>query len=115
MSDFRSPIEDITFTLRHVADLDALAKLEGYEHADPDLIDGLVAEAGRFFDEVVAPTNRDGDTVGTKLNEDGSITTAPVSPRPTASSSSPAGTASGSLRPTAAAGSHSCSPQPSRR
>ena len=77
MSDFRSPIEDITFTLRHVADLDALAKLEGYEHADPDLIDGLVAEAGRFFDEVVAPTNRDGDTVGTKLNEDGSITTAP--------------------------------------
>ncbi|MEK9526471.1 MAG: acyl-CoA dehydrogenase N-terminal domain-containing protein, partial [Acidimicrobiaceae bacterium] len=68
MSDFRSPIEDITFTLRHVADLDALAKLEGYEHADPDLIDGLVAEAGRFFDEVVAPTNRDGDTVGTKLN-----------------------------------------------
>ncbi len=77
MSDFRSPIEDIMFTLRHVADLDALAKLEGYEHADPDLIDGLVAEAGRFFDEVVAPTNRDGDTVGTKLNEDGSITTAP--------------------------------------
>ena len=77
MSDFRSPIEDITFTLRHVADLDALAKLEGYEHADPDLIDGLVAEAGRFFDEVVAPTNRDGDTVSTKLNEDGSITTAP--------------------------------------
>ena len=77
MSDFRSPIDDITFTLRHVADLDALAKLEGYEHADPDLIDGLVAEAGRFFDEVVAPTNRDGDTVGTKLNGDGSITTAP--------------------------------------
>ena len=26
---------------------------------------------------MVAPTNRDGDTVGTKLNEDGSITTAP--------------------------------------
>ena len=74
MTDFRTPIEDITFALRHVADLDSLAKLDGYEHADPELIDGLVAEAGRFFDEVVAPTNRDGDTVGTKLNADGSIT-----------------------------------------
>ena len=29
MSDFRSPIEDITFTLRHVADLDALANSRG--------------------------------------------------------------------------------------
>ena len=77
MSDFRSPIADISFSLRHVADLDALAKLDGYEHADPELIDGLLEEAGRFFDEVVAPTNRDGDTVGTKLHDDGSITTAP--------------------------------------
>ena len=74
MSDFRSPIADISFSLRHVADLDALAKLDGYEHADPELIDGLLEEAGRFFDEVVAPTNRDGDTVGTKLHDDGSIT-----------------------------------------
>ncbi len=77
MSDFRSPIADISFSLRHVADLDALAKLDGYGHADPELIDGLLKEAGRFFDEVVAPTNRDGDTVGTKLHDDGSITTAP--------------------------------------
>ena len=77
MSDFRSPIADISFSLRHVADLDSLAKLDGYEHADPELIDGLLEEAGRFFDEVVAPTNRDGDTVGTKLHDDGSITTAP--------------------------------------
>ena len=77
MSDFRSPIADISFSLRHVADLDALAKLDGYEHADPELIDGLLEEAGRFFDEVVAPTNRDGDTVGTKLHDDGSVTTAP--------------------------------------
>ena len=77
MSDFRSPIADISFSLRHVADLDSLAKLDGYEHADPELIDGLLEEAGRFFDEVIAPTNRDGDKIGTTLNEDGSVTTAP--------------------------------------
>ena len=77
MSDFRSPIADISFSLRHVADLDSLAKLDGYEHADPELIDGLLEEAGRFFDEVIAPTNRDGDKIGTTLNDDGSVTTAP--------------------------------------
>ncbi|MEO0493608.1 MAG: acyl-CoA dehydrogenase [Actinomycetota bacterium] len=77
MSDFRSPIADITFALRNVADLDCLAALEGYEHADPDLIDGLLSEAGRFFDEVVAPTNRESDSVGSTWNPDGSVTAAP--------------------------------------
>lgn len=77
MADFRSPLADITFALRHVADLDALAKLDTFSHAEPDLIDGLLEEAGRFFDEVVAPTNRDGDTVGSQRNADGSVTAAP--------------------------------------
>ncbi|MEM8708378.1 MAG: acyl-CoA dehydrogenase [Actinomycetota bacterium] len=77
MSDFRSPIADITFALRNVADLDGLAALEGYEHTDPDLVDGLLAEAGRFFDEVVAPTNRDSDTVGSTWHPDGSVDSAP--------------------------------------
>jgi len=77
MSDFRSPLADITFALRHVADLDGLAALDAFRHAEPDLVDGLLEEAARFFDEVVAPTNRDGDTVGSQRNPDGSVTAAP--------------------------------------
>ncbi len=60
-----------------MADLDALASLPGFEHADPELVDGLLDEAARFFAEVVAPTNRDGDTTGAVHNADGSVTTAP--------------------------------------
>ncbi len=77
MSDFRAPLDDIRFALRHVADLDSLAELDAFAHADPELCDGLLDEAARFFQEVVAPTNRDGDTVGSQRNSDGSVTAAP--------------------------------------
>ena len=77
MTTYRAPLDEIRFTLRQVADLDALAALEGYEHTDPDLVDGLLDEAARFFEQVVAPTNREGDTVGSRRNADGSVTAAP--------------------------------------
>ena len=77
MTEYKAPLDEIRFTLRHVADLDALAGLEGFEHADPDLVDGLLDESARFFEQVVAPTNRDGDLIGSQRNEDGSVTAAP--------------------------------------
>ena len=77
MTDFTSPVDDIRFALRHVAGAETLAAYEAFAHADAEMVDGLLEEAGRFFDEVVAPTNRDGDTVGTTRNADGSVTTAP--------------------------------------
>ena len=77
MTEYKAPLDEIRFTLRHVADLDALGRLEGFEHTDPDLVDGLLDEAARFFEQVVAPTNRVGDTVGSQRNDDGSVTAAP--------------------------------------
>ncbi len=77
MTQYRAPLDEIRFTLRRVANLDALCSLEGFVHAEPDLVDGLLQEAARFFEQVVAPTNRDGDTIGSKRNHDGSVTAAP--------------------------------------
>jgi len=77
VTDYRTPLADIRFTLRHIVDFAALADLEGFEHAEPDLVDGLLEEAARFFEQVVAPTNRDGDKVGSQRNDDGSVTAAP--------------------------------------
>ncbi len=77
MTDFKTPLSDIRFTLRNVVDFDSLAAMDGYEHAEPDMVDGLLDEAARFFEQVVAPTNRDGDTVGSQRNDDGSVTAAP--------------------------------------
>ncbi|MEX2655786.1 MAG: acyl-CoA dehydrogenase family protein, partial [Acidimicrobiia bacterium] len=60
--------------MNHVADLSAVAKLNGFQHADPETVSGVLAEAGRFFSEVIAPTNRPGDLEGSTLI-DGSVHT----------------------------------------
>ncbi len=45
MSEFRVDLDEIAFNLRHVADLDGLATLDGFEHAEPEMVDQLLAEA----------------------------------------------------------------------
>lgn len=57
-------------------DYDAVAQLPGFEHADLETVTEILDEAGNFMAEVVAPTNRAGDLEGSKLNSDGSVTTA---------------------------------------
>ena len=75
MSDYRVDLEEISFNLRHVADLDGLAKLEEFEHVEPDVVDQVLAEAARFAEEVIAPLNRVGDTEGARRLDDGSVAT----------------------------------------
>ncbi len=75
MPGYVAPLADMSFTLNHVADLEQLSKLDGFQHADPDTVDAILDEAGRFFSEVIAPLNRVGDEAGSLLNEDGTITT----------------------------------------
>ena len=50
MTDYRSPVTEIAFQLRHVAELDALTALPGFEHAEPALVERMLYEAGRFYD-----------------------------------------------------------------
>jgi alkylation response protein AidB-like acyl-CoA dehydrogenase len=74
MSDYTPPLADLEFVLNHVTDLTAVAKLNGFQHADPETVSGVLAEAGRFFSQVIAPTNRPGDLEGSRL-VDGSVRT----------------------------------------
>jgi alkylation response protein AidB-like acyl-CoA dehydrogenase len=76
MSTYTAPLRDISFTLEHLAGLPELATWDTFSHADPDMLYGALDEAGRFISEVIAPTNVAGDETGSRLNEDGSITTA---------------------------------------
>jgi len=64
MVDYTPPLRDIKFVLRHIVDIDEIIGYPGFEHVDPETIDGALDEAGRFMSEVVAPTNRDGDEIG---------------------------------------------------
>jgi alkylation response protein AidB-like acyl-CoA dehydrogenase len=75
MSEYTPPLADIAFVLRHVVDLEALATLEPYRHADADTSIGLLEEAGKFMAQVVAPTNKVGDEQGSQREPDGSVVT----------------------------------------
>jgi alkylation response protein AidB-like acyl-CoA dehydrogenase len=74
MSEYRAPLEDIRFVLEHVVGLSDLAALPGFENAEPDVIAGLLEEAGKFMSEVLSPLNRVGDLQGSRL-EAGEVVT----------------------------------------
>src|SRR4051812_26373360 len=73
--EYRPPLGDIGFVLRHVVDYEAIAGLEPYKHADIDTVLALLEEAGKFMAQVVAPTNKTGDEVGSQRQPDGSVVT----------------------------------------
>ena len=74
MADYRAPLDDLTFTLEAVAGLDEVA---GWYDTDADTVNAVLSEAGRFVEEVIAPLNRVGDTVGSVHHPDGTVTTPP--------------------------------------
>src|SRR5690349_13565526 len=73
---YRAPVADIAFTLKHAAGFDR-ALAEGlYADLTDDLVDAVLAEAGKFASDVIAPLNRIGDQHGTPL-KDGAIVMPP--------------------------------------
>jgi acyl-CoA dehydrogenase len=77
MSDYSPPVRDIKFVLDHICDLNEIVSYPAFEHVDAELAFGALEEAARFFSEVVAPTNRDGDTIGSIRNDDGTVSAPP--------------------------------------
>jgi acyl-CoA dehydrogenase len=75
VSDYTPPLRDVRFVLDHVADLDAITATEWFGHVDPETVHDVLAEVGRFMAEVFAPANRDGDTIGSRWQPDGSVVT----------------------------------------
>ena len=67
---YTPPLRDIRFAMEHIADLDGITATELFAHAEADTIFSVLDEVGRFIADVVAPTNRDGDTVGATWHPD---------------------------------------------
>ncbi|CAA7614663.1 acyl-CoA dehydrogenase [Magnetospirillum sp. UT-4] len=74
MSSFRPPIQDMAFVVEHLAGLPDIAALPGCDEAGMDLVTAVLAEAGRFAAEVLAPLDHAGDRQGCRLSEDGVVT-----------------------------------------
>ncbi|MBX3088453.1 MAG: acyl-CoA dehydrogenase [Cryobacterium sp.] len=78
MSDYRAPVSEITFALEHLAGYPEVSGFAPYGHADIETVSGILAEAGEFMANVVAPTNRRGDIEGSVRLEDGTVKTPEV-------------------------------------
>ncbi len=73
---YRSPVSEIGFTLKHVAEFDRVAEAYGGDELSDDLVEAILEEAGRFAAEEIAPLNPIADKHGTRL-ENGEVTTPP--------------------------------------
>ena len=73
---YRAPVQDMLFAMRHLAGIDALAKLPGFEDAGFDTAQAVLEESSRFCSEVVAPLNWEGDKNPSRL-EGGKVITTP--------------------------------------
>jgi hypothetical protein len=76
-TDYSPPLDDIGFVLERVTDLAGLLELDDFKHADLETVIGALEEAGRFMSEVIAPTNRPGDQIGSVHDGDASVITPP--------------------------------------
>ncbi|MDW7748732.1 acyl-CoA dehydrogenase [Halomonas sp.] len=67
MIDYQAPLRDMQFILGELAGLGDVAALPDCEDASPDLVAAILEEAGKFASGVMAPTNRQGDLEGCRL------------------------------------------------
>ena len=73
---YRAPVDEIAFTLKHVAGLKAELDAGRFGDLSEDLVDAILAEAGRFAGEEVAPLYKIGDETGAVF-KDAAVTTPP--------------------------------------
>ncbi|KQV68192.1 acyl-CoA dehydrogenase [Rhizobium sp. Root1220] len=71
---YKAPVDEIAFTLKHVAGLGASIENGLLGGLDEDLVDAILSEAGRFATDEVAPLADVGDRQGSRL-VDGKVTT----------------------------------------
>ncbi|MBP2235424.1 alkylation response protein AidB-like acyl-CoA dehydrogenase [Sinorhizobium kostiense] len=64
---YKAPVEEIAFTLKHVAGLNDVLNLGTFGELGEDLVDAILSEAGRFATEEVAPLGEVGDRQGSRL------------------------------------------------
>jgi len=76
MAEYRAPLKDMQFVLKHVVGLDQVNTLPGWEEVTDDLVDAILEEAGKLASELLSPLNATGDKTGAKW-KDGDVTMPP--------------------------------------
>ena len=75
MPIYKAPVEDVTFLLNDVFQIDRYDNLPGFTDASADVREAILGEAAKLSEEVLQPLNRVGDLEGCVRHDDGSVTT----------------------------------------
>src|SRR4051794_18311449 len=75
MPIYKAPVEDVSFLLNDVFQIDRYDNLPGFSDASADVREAIIAEAAKLAEQVLQPLNRSGDTEGCKRQDDGSVIT----------------------------------------
>lgn len=70
---YKAPVDEILFTLKHVAGLAPALEAGRLGDLSEDVADAILGEAGRFATEVVAPLGPVGDSQGARHEGDGVV------------------------------------------
>ncbi len=76
MYEYRAPIKDALFALRHIGQIDKLSQSSLYAQADVETVASVLEEQGRFMQEVFGPLNASGDREGLVWSPEGVTTPA---------------------------------------
>ena len=75
MPIYKAPVEDVSFLLNDVFQIDRYDNLPGFSDASADVREAILSEAAKLSEEVLQPLNRVGDLEGCIRHDDGSVTT----------------------------------------
>lgn len=75
MPSYKAPVEELSFLLDDVFQIDRYDNLPGFSEASAETREAIFAEAAKLTEEVFAPLNRSGDLEGCTRHPDGRVTT----------------------------------------
>ncbi|HET8746265.1 MAG TPA: acyl-CoA dehydrogenase [Ramlibacter sp.] len=73
---YTAPVKDMLFDIQHLAGIEQIAQLPGFEEAGLETAQAVLEECAKFNEGVVAPLNVDGDK-NPSTWKDGQVTTTP--------------------------------------
>ena len=73
---YKAPVKDMLFGIQHLAHIDQIAQIPGFEEAGLDTAQAVLEECAKFTEGVLAPLNWEGDLHPSTF-KDGVVTTTP--------------------------------------
>jgi alkylation response protein AidB-like acyl-CoA dehydrogenase len=73
---YTAPLKDMLFDIQHLANIEQIAKIPGFEEAGFDTAQAVLEECAKFNEGVLAPLNREGD-INPSSWKNGEVTTTP--------------------------------------